>query len=99
MGYVISLGGSSIFTNNKYDNKFIKSLSFLKRYKDIIIVVGGGIKARTAILQANNLNNFEKDLIAINITKENAKFVATNLKYKYNDISCAKDILKLPKAR
>jgi len=100
VGFVISLGGSSIFNNNnKYNDLFLKSLLFLKKHKNVILVVGGGIKARQKIASCKSNNNFDKDMIAINVTKQNAKYVASKLGFKFYDINCAEDIIKLPQGQ
>lgn len=96
-GYVISLGGSSIFNaQGVYNEEFLKKLSFLKKNKNIILVVGGGIKARNAIAKLKSKNNFDRDIKGIYITHENAKYVAEKVGMKYYDLIGAKDICDIP---
>ncbi|MBI4448033.1 UMP kinase [Candidatus Woesearchaeota archaeon] len=80
---VISLGGSIIVPENvDYDflKKFKETIHTLKGYK-IVICTGGGKTARNYIdtLKKGGLNDYAQDLMGIDVTRLNAKLVASFL--------------------
>jgi len=96
-GLVISLGGSSIFDETgNFKDKFLSDLKFLQNYKNIIIVVGGGIRARKEIKKLNDKNMFFKDLKAIEITKQNAEYFANKINYKFYNINNLEKLENVP---
>lgn len=94
---VISLGGSTIFHNLKFNSEFLKQFkiilknSYKKNKTKFIIVVGGGNIARLYVkelrnqnkIQKLNLTNSDYDNVGIKITNLNALF----LEKLFNDIS------------
>ncbi len=94
---VFSLGGSVLFDElGNYNNEYI--MSFRHFLKDLegrkIIVIGGGIKARKRINESKSENNFEKDVIGINATYENAQYFANlvGLPFIKLNIDCLDDL-------
>ncbi|MBS3059999.1 MAG: UMP kinase [DPANN group archaeon] len=80
MVVVVSLGGSLVF-DKKLDTGYLKKLARLLREskKQYCITVGGGKISRDYISAAREFkeNNFELDMIAIQLTKANARIAAS----------------------
>ncbi|MEM4326818.1 MAG: UMP kinase [Candidatus Diapherotrites archaeon] len=102
--YVVSIGGSLLFTNDMPDAEKIKAIAEVISQlhysgKKFVIVVGGGKSARLYLDSAKSLglNNFEQDLLGILITKANATLMAAALpnawKKVLDDVREAKEII------
>ena len=81
MTIVISLGGS-IIVPKEVDYKFLKEFKktiLSVKNKKIVICTGGGFTARDYIqaLRKEKLNDYTQDLIGIEVTRLNAKLVAS----------------------
>src|SRR3989338_9854780 len=81
MTIVISLGGS-IIVPKEVDYKFLKEFKktiLSVKNKKIVICTGGGFTARDYIqaLRKEKLNDYSQDLIGIEVTRLNAKLVAS----------------------
>lgn len=87
---IISLGGS-IIVPDKVDynflKKFKKTILKLKNYK-VVICTGGGYTARDyiSVLSKEKVNEYTQDLIGIEVTRLNAKLVASLLQKCNNEI-------------
>lgn len=82
MKVVISLGGSLIF-KEKIDTAYLKKFSFMIKRTPATygIVVGGGKKAREYVNIGKKFkeDNFSLDMLAIQITKANARLVKASI--------------------
>lgn len=84
MTIVISLGGS-IIVPKEVDYKFLKEFKktiLSVKNKKMVICTGGGFTARDYItaLRKEKLNDYTQDLIGIEVTRLNAKLVASFIK-------------------
>jgi len=83
---VVSLGGSVLYSGDKFDNAKAKAVCsvFEKASKkfSIVIVVGGGALAQKRVEQMRSKggSEFHADKIAIEATRENARRIARLLK-------------------
>ncbi|HZX19855.1 MAG TPA: UMP kinase [archaeon] len=99
--FVISVGGSLIVNetpNPEMLQKIANAVSSLHDSgKKIVLVVGGGKTARNYVEAFGSLNNFEKDLLGIQITRANAFLLASYIpnahKEVLSEITHAKSIL------
>jgi len=80
--FVISLGGSQIFIDNKINVSYLKKFkSIIKRYffkYKFVIVTGGGSVARTYIngLKSIDANVKLQNFAGISVTRTNARFIS-----------------------
>ncbi|MFH1391779.1 MAG: UMP kinase [Candidatus Diapherotrites archaeon] len=96
--FVLSIGGS-LLVKAKPDSEMIQKISeaiseLHSAGKRIVIVVGGGKTARNYVEAMNVSNNFEKDLMGIQVTRANAFLLASQIP------ECHKEILtEIPKVK
>ena len=105
--FVISIGGS-LLVKAKPDTEILRQLSqkissFHASGKKIVLVIGGGKIARNYVecLDSFGVNNFQKDLMGIAITRANALMVANVIPECHNEVllhvNKAREILDLGK--
>ncbi|PIN85145.1 MAG: hypothetical protein COV47_03570, partial [Candidatus Diapherotrites archaeon CG11_big_fil_rev_8_21_14_0_20_37_9] len=90
--YVVSIGGS-LLVKAKPDwemlQRFSEIISLLhSQGKRIVLVVGGGKIAREYVeaMKSIGANNFEQDLMGINITRANAFLVASSIMGAHKEV-------------
>ncbi len=91
--FVVSIGGSLIVDENGPIVDKIRAItdaisSLHSDGKRIVVVVGGGLTARSYVeaARAFTQNNFELDLIGIHLTRANAMLVANALQKAHSEI-------------
>ena len=96
--FVLSIGGS-LLVKAKPDSEMIQKISeaiseLHSAGKKIVLVVGGGKTARNYVEAMVGSNNFEKDLMGIELTRANAFLLASQIS------ECHKEVLtEIPKAK
>lgn len=81
---VLSIGGSLLFKNGKINSSYVRDLrKFLNSFKDrkFVLVIGGGIVARTYIdaLESLGASRDTMSRFGIGITRTNARLIANVL--------------------